>query len=92
MNGLIVTTKTQSEYKFLYELLKKLNIQSSPLSDTDMEDLGMSVLMKKVGSFVRAGEVIAVVGDTGEYSTGPHLHFELWFDGTPVNPQNYMTF
>ena len=51
-----------------------------------------SVLMKKVGSFVRAGEVIAVVGDTGEYSTGPHLHFELWFDGTPVNPQNYMTF
>lgn len=51
-----------------------------------------SVLLKKVGSFVRAGEVIAVVGDTGEYSTGPHLHFELWFNGTPVNPENYMTF
>lgn len=51
-----------------------------------------SVLLKKTGSFVRAGEVIAVVGDTGEYSTGPHLHFELWFNGTPVNPQNYMTF
>ncbi len=51
-----------------------------------------SVLLKKVGSFVRAGEVIAIVGDTGEYTTGPHLHFELWFNGTPVNPQNYMTF
>lgn len=51
-----------------------------------------SVLLKKVGSFVKAGEVIAVVGDTGELSTGPHLHFELWFNGTPVNPKNYMTF
>lgn len=51
-----------------------------------------SVLLKKVGSFVKAGEVIAVVGNTGEYSTGPHMHFELWFNGNPVNPQNYMTF
>ncbi|HEX7366758.1 MAG TPA: M23 family metallopeptidase [Pelobium sp.] len=51
-----------------------------------------SVLLKKVGSFVRAGEVIAVVGNTGEYTTGPHLHFELWFNGTAVNPKNYMTF
>ncbi|WP_017259484.1 M23 family metallopeptidase [Pedobacter arcticus] len=51
-----------------------------------------SVLLKKVGSFVRAGEVIAVVGNSGEFTTGPHLHFELWFNGTAVNPKNYMTF
>jgi murein DD-endopeptidase MepM/ murein hydrolase activator NlpD len=51
-----------------------------------------SVLLKKVGSFVRAGEVIAIVGDTGEYSTGPHLHFELWINGAAVNPENYMNF
>ncbi len=51
-----------------------------------------SVLLKKVGSFVSAGEVIAVVGDTGEYTSGPHLHFELWFNGIPVDPKNYMTF
>jgi len=51
-----------------------------------------SVLLKKVGSFVRVGEVIAIVGNSGEYSTGPHLHFELWFNGTAVNPKNYMTF
>ncbi len=51
-----------------------------------------SVLLKKAGSFVRVGEVIAIVGNSGEYSTGPHLHFELWLNGTAVDPKNYMTF
>lgn len=51
-----------------------------------------SVLLKKVGSFVSAGEVIAVVGNSGEFTTGPHLHFELWFNGTAVDPKKYMTF
>ena len=51
-----------------------------------------SVLLKKAGSFVRAGEVIAVVGNTGELSTGPHLHFELWYNGTAVNPTEYIAF
>jgi hypothetical protein len=48
MNGLIVTAKNQSEYKFLHDLLQKLNIESTPLSETELEDLGLSVLMKKV--------------------------------------------
>ncbi|WP_442794864.1 M23 family metallopeptidase [Pelobium manganitolerans] len=51
-----------------------------------------SVLLKKVGSFVRAGDVIAIVGNSGEFTTGPHLHFELWFNGTAVNPKNYIPF
>lgn len=51
-----------------------------------------SALLKKSGSFVKAGDPIAIIGESGELTTGPHLHFELWHNGTPVNPLNYMTF
>lgn len=51
-----------------------------------------SVLLKKQGDYVKAGDVIAIVGNTGELTTGPHLHFELWYKGNPVNPQQYMGF
>ncbi len=51
-----------------------------------------SSLLKKIGSYVNAGEPIAIVGETGELSTGPHLHFELWHNGTPVNPLEYIAF
>ncbi len=51
-----------------------------------------SVLLRKQGSFVRAGETIAIVGESGEYSTGPHLHFELWISGKAVNPEDYIIF
>ncbi len=51
-----------------------------------------SVLLKKVGNFVKAGEPVAIIGNSGELSTGPHLHFELWKDGTPVDPEDYLIF
>jgi murein DD-endopeptidase MepM/ murein hydrolase activator NlpD len=51
-----------------------------------------SVLHKEVGDYVRAGEVIAIIGNSGELSTGPHLHFELWYNGRPINPEEYMMF
>ena len=51
-----------------------------------------SVLLKKAGQYVKAGEAIAVIGNSGEQTTGPHLHFELWYNGTSVNPQDYIAF
>jgi murein DD-endopeptidase MepM/ murein hydrolase activator NlpD len=49
-------------------------------------------LNKSQGDLVKAGEVIATAGNTGEYSTGTHLHFELWSKGYPVNPTNFIDF
>jgi len=49
-------------------------------------------LLKKVGMKVKAGDAIAIVGNSGELTTGPHLHFELWQNGIPLNPETYIIF
>jgi murein DD-endopeptidase MepM/ murein hydrolase activator NlpD len=51
-----------------------------------------SSLTKEQGDRVLKGEVVATAGSTGEYSTGPHLHFELWSEGRPVNPTDFIDF
>lgn len=51
-----------------------------------------SVLLKKTGDYVKAGEAIAIIGNSGEQTTGPHLHFELWYNGNAIDPQGYMVF
>lgn len=51
-----------------------------------------SKLLKKTGNFVNSGDVIAITGNTGELTTGPHLHFELWREGGSVDPKQFITF
>lgn len=51
-----------------------------------------ATLLKRNGAFVRAGEAIAIIGNTGKMTTGPHLHFELWVQGKPVDPTRYIDF
>jgi len=51
-----------------------------------------ATLLKRSGAFVRAGEAVAIIGNTGKMTTGPHLHFELWLQGKPVDPTKYIDF
>jgi len=51
-----------------------------------------SALLKKAGSFVKAGEAVAIIGNTGTLSSGPHLHFELWHRGKPIDPTAFIKF
>lgn len=51
-----------------------------------------SAILKKIGETVEAGEAIAIIGNTGELTTGPHVHFELWSKGVAVNPSDYINF
>lgn len=51
-----------------------------------------SALLKKVGDKVKAGTSIAIIGNSGEYTDGPHLHFELWYNGQAMDPQEFIVF
>lgn len=51
-----------------------------------------SSLLKEVGDYVKAGEAVAIIGNTGTLSDGPHLHFELWHKGNHVDPTDYVNF
>ncbi len=84
MNGTITLADWTSESGFVIQVQHRNNLVSIYKH--------CSALLKKVGDPVEAGEAIAIVGNTGTHTTGPHLHFELWDDGQPVNPEQYIAF
>ncbi len=84
LDGMVIIATWTSETGYIIGLQHKNNIFSFYKHN--------SVLLKKAGTRVQAGEAIAVIGDSGELTTGPHLHFELWLNGTPINPKEYMIF
>ena len=49
-------------------------------------------IIKSQGDRIDTGEIIAFTGNTGSLTTGPHLHFELWYQGEPVDPVSYIEF
>lgn len=51
-----------------------------------------SVLLKNLGDPVKGGEIVAIIGNTGEQTTGQHLHMEMWYKGNPLNPREFITF
>lgn len=51
-----------------------------------------SILLKEKGTFVSAGEALAIIGNSGTLTSGPHLHFEFWHHGKPINPEDIINF
>ena len=51
-----------------------------------------ATLTRKTGDIVTAGDILAIVGNTGELTSGPHLHVELWYNGSSVNPEEFISF
>ncbi|MBS1595602.1 MAG: M23 family metallopeptidase [Bacteroidetes bacterium] len=84
LDGTIISSGWSAEYGYVVAIQHKDNIVSIYKHN--------SKIFKNVGNFVHAGDVIAAVGSTGELSSGPHLHFEIWHGGTSLNPRDYVIF
>ncbi|MDR1155476.1 MAG: M23 family metallopeptidase [Bacteroidales bacterium] len=84
LDGTVVMSAWTSETGYIIEVQHTSNILSVYKHNAS--------LLKKQGDRVKAGDAIAIVGNSGELTTGPHLHFEVWQNGTPVNPEDYIAF
>jgi murein DD-endopeptidase MepM/ murein hydrolase activator NlpD len=84
LDGIVILSSWTLETGYVIEIQHENNIISVYKHN--------SQLLKKVGNRVKVGEAIAIVGNSGELSTGPHLHFELWHEGLSVNPEDYIVF
>ena len=84
LDGKVISAAYTLETGYVLEIQHKDNLVSIYKHNAS--------LLKRAGNFVRAGEVVAIVGNTGELTSGPHLHFELWYEGKSLNPKDYIVF
>ncbi len=85
LDGTVILTGWTMETGFVIEIQHPNNIVSVYKHNAN--------LLKETGDLVRAGEPVSIVGDSGElYTSGPHLHFELWYKGTPLDPEKHIIF
>jgi len=84
LDGTVVMATWTLETGYVIEIQHDLNLFSAYKHNAE--------LLKKTGMRVKAGDAIAIVGNSGELTTGPHLHFELWQNGVPLNPEEYIVF
>jgi murein DD-endopeptidase MepM/ murein hydrolase activator NlpD len=84
LDGIVMLSSWTSETGNVIAIMHKNNLVSIYKHN--------SVLLKKEGDKVNAGDHIAIIGNSGKWTSGPHLHFELWYQGIAINPQTYILF
>jgi murein DD-endopeptidase MepM/ murein hydrolase activator NlpD len=85
LDGTVIFTGWTMETGFVIEVQHPNNIVSIYKHNAS--------LLKEIGDLVHAGDGISVVGDSGElYTSGPHLHFEIWYKGSPLDPEKHILF
>lgn len=84
LDGTVVSSTWSVEFGYVIQIQHANNLISAYKHNSE--------LLKSAGSRVQAGEAIAIIGNSGELTTGPHLHFELWYNGTPLNAEDYIIF
>ena len=84
LDGVVALSSWTSETGYVIALLHENNLFSVYKHN--------SVLLKEQGDKVVVGEAIAIIGNSGDLSTGPHLHFELWHNNKPIDPEQYIVF
>jgi murein DD-endopeptidase MepM/ murein hydrolase activator NlpD len=85
LDGTVIFTGWTMETGFVIEVQHSNNIVSVYKHNAS--------LIRETGDLVRTGEAIAIVGDSGEmYTSGPHLHFEIWYKGSPLDPEKHIIF
>ena len=95
INSELNTDKMYRECNVQYDYFSKDIMQKSNevnFSDLSLIMKNMRTFFKKQGYIVQGGQVIALAGNTGDFTTGFHLHFELWIDGFPMDPENFFNF